>query len=125
MTVLALLLGLAVFVFSLKLMRAAEVGSDAFRVARATVETMSTVDLSDREKELVVRRAAARMLWTFLSIALITGIGLVGAAALVWAGSAAGFYTFDEVAELATSIPFLLGSTAVAVVLWIALERLR
>jgi D-arabinose 1-dehydrogenase-like Zn-dependent alcohol dehydrogenase len=123
-TLLALLLGLAVFIGSLKLMGAAGVGSDAVRVARATVATMSAADLSDDEKEVQVRRAAARMLRTFLSIAFIATVALAAPAALVWAGSAAGFYTLDQVAELATSVPFLLGSTVAAILLWIALERL-
>jgi hypothetical protein len=123
-TVVALLLGLVFFLGLLRVMRAGEVGSDAIRVARATVATMSAVDLSDREKEAAVRRAAARMFRSFLAIMLIAGVAVAVPAAIVWAGSAAGFYTLDQVAGVATSIPFLLGSTAGAVLLWIALDRL-
>lgn len=125
MTVLALLLGLVFFVGILKLMRAGEVGGDAVRVARATVATMSDAGLSDREKEAEVRRAAARMLNSFLAIALIAGTALAMPAAIVWAGSAAGFYTLDRVVDVATSATFLIGSTIGAVLFWIALERLR
>jgi hypothetical protein len=123
-TVLALVLGLVFFVGLLKLLRASEVAGDAVRVARATLATMSAAGLSDGEKEVEVRRAAARMFRSFLAIALIGGVALAVPAAIVWAGSAAGFYTLDEVAEVATSAPFLLGSTAGAVLMWIALERL-
>ena len=124
MTVLALVLGLAFFLVLLRLMRADEVGSDAIRVARATVATMSDVELSDREKEVEVRRAAARMLRSFLAIALIAGVALAAPGAIIWAGSAAGFYTLDQIADVATSGAFLLGSTIGSVLIWIALERL-
>ena len=124
MTVLALLLSIAVFLGILRLMRAAEVGSDAVRVARATVATMSDAGLSDREKEAETRRAAGRMLRSFLGIALIAGVALAVPGAIVWAGSAAGLYTLDQVADVAVSGPFLIGSTVGALLLWIALERL-
>jgi hypothetical protein len=123
-TALALLLAVAFFIGILKSMRAAEVGSDAIRVAQATVAAMSNAGLSDHEKEIEVRRAAVRMFRSFLWIMLIAAVALAGPAALLWAGSAAGFYTLGEVAEVATSGPFLLGSTAGAILLWIALERL-
>jgi hypothetical protein len=65
-----------------------------------------------------------RLLRSFVRIASIGAIALAVPAAIVWAGSAAGLYTLDQLAEMATSVPFLLGSTAGAVLLWIALERL-
>jgi hypothetical protein len=120
---LALTLGVAAFVALLKLMRAADIGGDALRVAHAAVATMSAAELSDDEKEVRVRRAAEQMLRSFLAIALIGIVALAVPVAIVWAGSALGLYTIERVIAVASGWSFLLGSSAAAVLLWVALSR--
>jgi hypothetical protein len=120
----ALVAGLVAFVALLKLLRAAEVAGAALATARAALATMRAPELGDDAKELAVRRAAGAMLASFLRIALIALVALAAPALIVWAGSAAGFYSLDRAAEVATGWRFLLASSVGAVLAWAALERL-
>lgn len=125
MSLLALVAATAAFVLILRLLRAAEVGGAVLGTARGAVATMRAPDLDDAAKEAAVRRASGRLFKGFLGIA---GIGLAALglpAALVWAGSAAGLYSLDEVAAIATGWPFLVASSIGATLAWIALERRR
>lgn len=122
MAVLAALgLSLVAFIVTLRALRAEEVGSGVLLTARRAGAAMSARDLDDDEKERRMREASGRMLLGFLRIAGI-GAAAVGAAfAILWAGAAIGFYTAAQVAETATSWPFLLVSTLAAIMLWLAL----
>lgn len=114
---------IAVFVVLLKVMRAAEVGTEAIRVARAAAATMSDRGLSDDEKEAQVRRAARRMFRNFLVITMIGAVALALPAAIIWVGSLLGLYTIAEVTAVATGWRFLLAATVGSVLIWLALER--
>jgi hypothetical protein len=119
----ALVIGLVAFVALLKVLRAAEVGGAAVREVRAAVATLSAATLSDAEKERAARRAAGTLFRSFLAIAGIGAVALAAPAAIVWAGSTAGLYTLDRVAEVALGWPFLLASSVGAVCLWIMMAE--
>ena len=124
MTVAGLVLGLAAFVAVLKLAGVAEVASDAIRTARAAVAAMSAAGLPEAEKEARVRRASVRLFRSFLVIGGIALAAVAAAAAIVWGGAWAGLYRIEDAVEVATGWPFLVLSSAAAVLAWIALDRL-
>jgi hypothetical protein len=123
-SVLVLVAGVLVFVGLLKALGAAETGAAALRTARGAAATLSDAGLGDDAKEAAARRAAAALFWSFLVLTGIAVAALGVPALLVWAGSAAGFYPLDHAVAAATGWPFLIGSTLLAVVAWIAMERL-
>lgn len=120
----ALIAGILVFVAVLRVLDAAGAGSRAVRTARAAAATLRDRSLTDDEKERAARTAAVGLFRSFLAIALIGAAALAAPAVLIWAGSAAGFYSMDALVAVATGWPFLLGSTLVAVVAWFAMEKL-
>lgn len=124
MTVAALVLGIVAFMAVLKFAGAAEVASDAIRTARSAIATMAAAGLPEAEKEARVRRASGRLFRSFLLIAGIALAALGAAAAVVWAGALAGAYRMDYAVEVGTGWPFLVLSSAAAVVAWVALDRL-
>ena len=124
MIVAALLLGLAAFIAVLRILRAERVARRVASTAQTALRVMSDPDKSDDEKEREVRRASVTLLGLFLAIAGI-GVAALGAtAAVVWGGAQAGLYSLDAAIAVASSWPFLIGSTVGAVVLWLALDRL-
>lgn len=120
----ALIAGVLVFVALLRVFDAAGVGGRAVRTARAAAATLRDRSLTDDEKERAARTAAMGLFRSFVAIAMIGIVALAAPALLLWAGSAAGFYSMDALVATATGWPFLLGSTLVAVVAWFAMERL-
>ena len=124
MSLAALIAGVLVFVALLKAFGAADTGASALRTARAAVATLSDAGLGDDAKEAAARAAAAALFRSFLVLVGIAVAALGSPALLVWAGSAAGLYRFDHAVAAATGWPFLLASTLLAIVAWIALERL-
>ena len=124
MIVAALLLGLVAFIAVLRILRAERVARRVASTAQTALRVMSDPDKSDDEKEREVRRASVTLLGLFLAIAGI-GVAALGAtAAVVWGGAQAGLYSLDAAIAVASSWPFLIGSTVGAVVLWLALDRL-
>ncbi|WP_062762179.1 sulfotransferase [Falsirhodobacter sp. alg1] len=119
----ALALGLIAFVVTLKAMRAEEVGRGILTTARSATATMSAKGLSDDEKERLTREAAVQMFGSFFRILGITIVSLGLSALIIWAGSAMGLYTLKKALTLASSLPFLIGSTVAAVALWIIMSR--
>jgi hypothetical protein len=119
----ALLAGVLLFVGLLRALHAAEAGAAALRTAQGAVATLSDPRLGDDAKAAAARAAAGRLFLSFLAIAAAGAVALAAPAALVWAGSAAGLYPLQAAVELATGWPFLVGSTLVAVVAWLAMGR--
>jgi hypothetical protein len=124
-SVAALIAGVLVFVGLLKVLGAAETGAGALRTARGAAATLSDSGLGDDAKEAAARAAAATLFRSFLGLAAIALAAVGIPALLIWAGAAAGLYSLDQAVAVATGWPFLLGSTLLAVVSWIALERLK
>jgi hypothetical protein len=125
LTVLALTAGVLAFVALLKLLGAAEAGGEVLRTARGAVAVLSSAKLGDDAKEAAARRAAARMVRGFAVLAGIGLAALAASAAIVWTGSAAGLYPLDAAIETARGLPFLVGSSLLAVAAWVMLERRR
>jgi hypothetical protein len=120
----ALTAGVLVFVALLKAFGAADTGASVLRTARGAAATLSDAGLDDDAKEAAARAAAAALFRSFLVLAGIAVVALGLPVLLVWAGSAAGLYALDQAVAAATGWPFLLGSTLLAIVAWVALERL-
>ena len=125
MSLVALIAGVLVFVALLKALGAAEAGGSALRTARGAAAALADAGLGDDAKAAAARRAAVTLFRSFILLAGIAIAALGFPALLVWGGSAAGLYPLDEAAAAATGLPFLLGSTLVAVAAWIVLERLK
>ncbi|MEX1233533.1 MAG: sulfotransferase [Roseovarius sp.] len=123
MTVAFLIAGLAAFVAVLRLFNLVVISRDILGTAQGALGAMTNPDLSEDEKEMAVRRASVRLLGRFFLICAVGIAALAAAAAVVWSGSAAGFYDLDEAGRVATGWPFILLSSAGAVAAWIAVDR--
>jgi hypothetical protein len=123
--VVALTAGVLAFVGLLKLLGAAEAGGEVLRTARGAAATLTSTELGDDAKEAAARRAAARLLLGFAALAGIGLAALAASAGIVWIGSAAGLYPLASAIETASGLPFLAGSSLLAVAAWLALERRR
>lgn len=124
MIVAALIAATLVFVAVLRVLDAAGAGERTIVTARGAVATLRDAALSDEEKERAARQAARGLFRGFFAILLIGGAALAAAAVVVWAGSAAGLYPLDALLATAVGWPFLLASTLLGTLAWIAAERL-
>ncbi|MEM7489246.1 MAG: sulfotransferase [Pseudomonadota bacterium] len=125
MTVAALLLGLVAFIAVLRVGRAKDIASDVIGTTQTAMSVMADGDLADDEKETRVRHASLSLLASFFKIAAIAVAALVTSGALVWGGSVLGLYALDRAVDIAMGWPFILGSSAAAVALWLLLDRLN
>lgn len=118
----ALAISVLAFIVVLRLSGAVTVAGGAVGVARDAAAVMRSPGVSDDEKEARSRRAAIALFGAFLRIAGGSIAALTASAAVIWAGSAAGFYRIEEAVAVATGWPFLIGASVAAVVLWIAAD---
>lgn len=125
MSVFALLLGLVAFIAVLRVLEAQKVATGVLNTTQHALSVMMNSDVTDEEKEMQVRRASLKLLGGFFGIAAI-GAAAIGASVLiVWGGAVFDFYAVDQAISVALGWPFILGSTAAAVALWIGLDRLN
>ncbi|WP_179378336.1 sulfotransferase [Jannaschia marina] len=125
MSVAALLLGIVAFVAVLRVLDAQRVAGGIIGTTQQALSVMANSDLPDDDKEVEVRRASIKLLGGFFRIATIGVAAFAAPALIVWGGSALGFYSVDQAMAVALGWPFILGSTAVMVAIWIGLDRLR
>lgn len=125
MSVAALVLGLFAFIVVLRVLDAQRVASGIIDTTQQAVSVMVSSDIADEDKEAQVRRASIKLLGGFFWITAIGAASLGASAFIVWGGAALGFYTVDHAIAVALGWPFILGSTAAAIALWIGLDRLR
>ncbi len=123
MSVAGLVAGLAAFIGMLRLLNVGQVTHEVIGSAQSAVGIMTNPDLSDDEKEAAVRHASIGLFRQFLQIVSVAIAAFGASAIVVWAGSATNLYTLDEAMRVAASWPFLLISSAGAVIAWIALDR--
>ncbi|MBY5934998.1 sulfotransferase [Tateyamaria omphalii] len=125
MSVAALCLGLVAFIAVLRILHAQQVAGGIVETTQHALAVMMNSDIADEDKEAQVQRASIKLLGGFF---WITGIGAaaIGASVLiVWGGAVLGYYAVDQAIAVALGWPFLLGSTAAAIALWIGLDKLR
>ncbi|MEM7709713.1 MAG: sulfotransferase [Pseudomonadota bacterium] len=125
MAVGALLLGLVAFIVVLRVGRAKDIASDVIGTTQAALSVMANGDLADDEKEARVRHASLSLLASFFRIAGIAFAALATSAVVVWGGAALGLYALDRAIDIAMGWPFILGSSAAAIALWLLLDRLH
>ncbi|WP_299706610.1 sulfotransferase [uncultured Tateyamaria sp.] len=125
MSVAALVLGLFAFIAVLRILDAQRVAGGIIDTTQQALSVMMNSDIADEDKEAQVQRASIKLLGGFFWITAIGAVSLGASAFIVWGGAALGFYTVDKAIAVALGWPFILGSTVVAIVLWIALEKLR
>lgn len=125
MSIAALLLGLLIFIAVLRVLNAQKVASGVIGTTHQAMAVMANSDINEDEKEAQVKGASLKLLGDFFKIAAIGAIALGASALLVWGGAEAGLYDLDHAIALAVSWPFILGSSAAAIALWIGLDRLR
>jgi hypothetical protein len=125
MPTVALILGLVAFILVLRACRAKDIATDVIGTTQAAISVMANGDLADEEKEARVRHASLSLLANFFKIAGIAVAALAASAALVWGGAALGLYALSRAVEIAVGWPFILGSSAAAIALWLFLDRFR
>ncbi|WP_415404578.1 sulfotransferase [Tateyamaria sp. SN3-11] len=125
MSVLALMLGLIAFIAVLRILNAAQVAGEVFQTTQDALGVMANTDVSDAEKEAQVRRASLTLLGKFFWIAFIGVAAFAASTLLVWGGAALGFYTLEHAIAVALGWPFIISSTGVAVLLWLALDKMK
>lgn len=125
MSVAALFLGLLAFVAVLRVLDAQKVAGGIINTTQQALSVMMNGDIADDDKEAQVRRASLKLLGGFFWIAGIGAAALGASALIVWTGAALGFYTVDQAIAIALGWPFILGSTAIAIALWIGLDTMR
>lgn len=125
MSIAALLLGLLIFVAVLRVLNAQKVASGVIDTTHQAMSVVVNSDIDDKDKEAQVKGASLKLLGDFFKIAGIGTMALGASALLVWGGAAVGLYALDDAIALAMSWPFILGSSAAAIALWIGLDRLR
>lgn len=123
MTVAFLVAGLVAFVAVLKLFRIVVISRDILGTAQGALRVMTDPDILEEEKETAVRNASGRLLGRFFLIGAVSIAALAAAAAVVWSGSAVGFYDLGEAGRVATGWPFILLSSAGAIAAWYAVDR--
>lgn len=124
MSVAALLLGLLAFILVLRRLKAAQTAGDIIETTHGAIGVMTNPDLGDEETERQVRRASLELLGKFFRIAATCLAAFATSALLVWGGAFLGLYALDRAIAIAVGWPFILGSSAAAVVLWLGLDRL-
>lgn len=125
MSIAALALGLLAFIFVLRIFNAAQVAGDVIETTQGAIGMMANTDVSDAEKETQVRRASIKLLGRFFWIAFIGVAAFTVSTLLIWGGSALGLYALDRTIAIAIGWPFILGSSAVAIAVWIGLDRMN
>jgi Sulfotransferase family len=115
---LSLLAGCLSFLLVLKLTNVVGVTGDAARTAMAATNAMRAPGLTDDEKEAQVRKAAVRLMGSFVTITLIGCAALAAPALIVWLGAAIGLYALEDAIEVALGWPFLIGATIVFLAIW-------
>lgn len=125
MSVAALMLGLLAFICVLRIFNAAQVAGEVIETTQGAIGVMTNTDVSDADKEAQVRRASLKLLGRFFWIAAIGFAAFGVSTLLIWGGSAMGLYALDRTIAIAIGWPFILGSTAVAIAVWIGLDRLN
>lgn len=125
MSVAALFLGLLAFVAVLRILEAQKVAGGIIDTTQQALAVIANSDIADDDKEVQVRRASIQLLGGFFKIAGIAAAALCASALIVWGGAALNFYAFDRAIAVALGWPFILGSTVVAIALWIGLDRWR
>lgn len=125
MSVAALMLGLLAFISVLRIFNAAQVAGEVIETTQGAIGVMANTDLSDIEKETHMRRASLKLMGKFLWIASIGIAAFAASALLVWGGAALGFYALDRTIAIAVGWPFIIGSSAAAILLWLALDKTK
>jgi hypothetical protein len=106
-------IGLAVLILAagLKLFHVISLSATVFANIRRSRDLIMSPDLSDEDKEVALRQAAAHMMRLSLSL---TGCALSSAVvpvAIVIIGERLAFYSYDEVMSAASDPYFLIGSS--------------
>lgn len=125
MSVAALMLGMLAFIFVLRMFNAVKVAGKVIETTQGAIAVMANTDVSDVEKEARVRRASLKLLGQFFWIASIGVAAVTTSIALVWGGAALELYRLDRTIAIAVGWPFILGSSAFAVAVWIGLDRMN
>jgi hypothetical protein len=121
---LSLIAGCLSFILVLRLTDVIGVTGTAARTAADAAQVMRAPELTDDEKEMRVRKAAVRLLGSFVSITLIGCAALAAPVLIVWLGSVAGLYALDDAIAIAMGWPFLVGATVVFLVAWVLQRQL-
>jgi hypothetical protein len=107
-------LGFLAFMLTLKLLRIADKVREAFRRTRKAFAVLQLADMSDDEKEYIVRQAASRVGGKGIEILLCSTAAVIAAAVCLLSGTALGLFGLDEAFAAAGNPMFILLLTVVA-----------
>lgn len=116
MSYLFLTAGLIAFVFAFRMLGIYPKVKALLARTRAAVAVMRATDLSDREKEHEIQRAAVRIGGSFFDILIRSAASLLAPLACVAVGTASGLYATEEAITAAANPYFLLFLTALAII---------
>ncbi|WP_390913740.1 sulfotransferase [Pseudosulfitobacter sp. SM2401] len=125
MSVAALMMGLLAFIVVLRVFNAAQVAGEVIATTQDAIGVMANADVTDAEKEMQVRRASLKLIGRFFWIASIGVMAFAASVVLVWGGAALGLYRFERAMAIAIGWPFIVGSSVVAIAVWVGLDRLK
>lgn len=122
MVYLFLVLGLGLFVISLKFLGVVPRVTLVVANLQDATSVMKSSDLSEAEKEVKIQRAAVAMFRSLFSIALRSATTFAAPVVFVAAGSLAGLYTYEEAVQAAINWEFIVGSTVVMIGAFIVIK---
>lgn len=125
MSIAALMLGVLAFIFVLRIFNAVQVAGEVIETTQGAIGVMANTDVSDADKEAQMRRASLKLFGRFFWIAAIGMMAFGASALLIWAGAALDLYALDRTIAIAVGWPFIFGSSAVAIAVWICLDRMN
>lgn len=125
MNLLAASLVCIVFLLACIALRLVPVAGDIVRTAGGALATMRNPALDDDAKEQAARSAAIGLFGGFLSIVWRTAAAVAASLVVLYAGDWLGIFDADAVMTTLASWEFIVGTTVVITVLWIAFSRWR
>ena len=103
-------LGLFLFVLAFHFLKIVPATKDSVTVARGAFDAVRSQSLSDEEKEVASRKAAARLFSGFFSILIRSAAALAVSLLPVLFGAAVDLFTISEATSAATNGYFIGGS---------------
>jgi hypothetical protein len=124
MALAALVAGLIAFIAVLRGLAAQRHAVHAVKIAQDAIGVITDPDLNDDVKEKHVQQASLSLLKSFVTLLAIGIVACISAAGFVVGGDRLGLFSIDQAMDIAMGWPFILGSSAGAIALWIALGKL-
>ncbi|MEZ5863115.1 MAG: hypothetical protein R3D25_03225 [Geminicoccaceae bacterium] len=125
MTLLAACIVCIVFLLACIALRLVPVASAIVATSGKALATMRDPTLDDDAKEQAARSAAIGLFGGFLSIVWRTAAAVAASLAVLYGGDWLGIFNVDAVMAMLASWEFIIATTVVITILWIAFSRWR